>query len=154
MIRLSRMTDYGIMLLTAFARDPKRPMRNARDLAAEAKLPLPTVSKILKELARHRLLEAHRGVKGGFTLASRPEKITVAEVINALEGPIAVTDCSTNERHCEIERSCIVKNNWRKINQAVLTALRNITLKDMTQPLQPVVAPVEFRGSLSGHHLP
>ena len=79
MIRLTRLTDYGIMLLTHFARDRKQAQKCSRDLAAEAHLPLPTVSKLLKLLARHGLLEAHRGAKGGFLLARPPEAITMAE---------------------------------------------------------------------------
>ena len=153
MIRLTRMTDYGILLLTCFARDPEHPMRSARELANESKLPLPTVSKILKELARHRLLEAHRGVKGGFTLARRPDAINVAEIISALEGPIAITECSADAGNCDIERSCVVKSNWKKINQVVLNALRGITLADMSHPLRPAAVPVELRGSLAGHRL-
>ena len=124
-------------------------MRSARDLSTEAPLPLPTVSKILKLLARHGFLEAHRGVKGGFSLARKPKEISVAQIIEALEGPIAVTDCSSPSENCEIEKSCIVKSNWKRINLAVLEALRGITLADMTRPLPPATAPVEFRGSLA-----
>ena len=153
MIRLARMTDYGILLLTCFAREPERALRSARELAAEARLPLPTVSKILKELARHRLLEAHRGVKGGFTLSRRPDAINVAEIIRALEGEVAITECSSHTGNCNLERSCIVKSNWKKINVIVLEALRGITLADMARPLRPAVAPVELRGILAGHRL-
>ena len=153
MIRLTRMTDYGILLLTCFARDPERPMRSARELANETRLPLPSVSKILKELARHRLLEAHRGVKGGFTLARRPDAINVAEIIGALEGPVAITECSADAGSCDIERSCAVKSNWNKINKVVLSALRGITLADMSRPLRTAAVPVELRGGLAEHRL-
>ena len=148
MIRMTRLTDYGIMLLTLFARDDKHPMKSARDLSVEAKLPLPTVSKILKLLAKHGLLEAHRGVRGGFTLSRKPEAITMATVINALEGPIGVTDCCAPASDCGIENSCIVKSNWMKINRVVFGALDRITLAEMTHPL-PVTAsaPVEWKGS-------
>src|ERR1041384_3864978 len=113
MIRMTRLTDYGIMLLTLFARDAKRPVRSARDLAAEAHLPLPTVSKLLKVLARHGLLEAHRGVKGGFRLARPAEEIAVSDIIHALEGPIGVTECSSHGGQCDIERFCIVRDRKR-----------------------------------------
>jgi FeS assembly SUF system regulator len=149
MIRMTRLTDYGIMLLTLFARDGKRAMRSARDLSVEALLPLPTVSKLLKVLARHDLLEAHRGVKGGFRLARSADEITVAEIIHALEGPIGVTECSSHDGTCDIERSCIVRNNWRKINTAVLDALGKITLAEMTHPLALVETPVHPRGELA-----
>jgi len=149
MIRMTRLTDYGIMLLTIFARDAKRPMRSARELAAEARLPLPTVSKVLKVLARHGLLEAHRGVKGGFTLARGPEAISVAEIIGALEGPIGVTECTAHSGQCGIERHCIVKSNWKKINHAVIDALRGIKLAEMARPMTLVAAPVEWLGRRS-----
>ena len=149
MIRMTRLTDYGIMLLTLFARDGKRPMRSARDLSAEAHLPLPTVSKLLKVLARHELLEAHRGVKGGFRLARTADLISVAEIIHALEGPIGVTECSSHNGACTIERSCVVRSNWRKINAVVLEALGKITLDEMTHPLTLVETPVHPRGELA-----
>ncbi len=145
MIRMTRLTDYGIMLLTLFARDRERPVRSARDLAIEARLPLPTVSKLLKLLARQGLLEAHRGVKGGFRLARPAGEITVAEIIHALEGPIGVTECSAHAGQCDIERYCIVKTNWRKINQVVIEALKGITLAEMAHPLILVSAPVAWR---------
>src|SRR5688572_6006899 len=146
MIRLTRLTDYGIMLLTLFARDSNHPMKSARALSEEARLPLPTVSKILKLLARHGLLEAHRGVRGGFTLSRKPDAITMAEVIGALEGPIGVTDCCAPPSDCGIEKSCIVKSNWLKINKVVLEALDRITLAEMTHPITFEAAPVEWRG--------
>src|SRR5690349_20359998 len=96
MIRMTRLTDYGIVLLTHFARHPERLTRNAPELAAVAHLPLPTVSKILKILAREGLLVPHRGAKGGFSLARAADEITIADVISALEGPIALTECSAH----------------------------------------------------------
>src|SRR5713101_1894328 len=136
MIRIGRLTDYGIILLTYIARDSELLLRNARDLAAEAHLPLPTVSKILKALARAGLLVAHRGVKGGFSLARHPEEISVAEIISALEGPIALTECSVHTPGgCQLEPLCPVGSNWQRINQAVRKALENLTLAEMTHPL-------------------
>jgi FeS assembly SUF system regulator len=146
MIRMTRLTDYGIMLLTLFARDAQHPMKSARDLSREARLPLPTVSKILKLLARHGLLEAHRGVRGGFTLSRKPDAITMSEVIGALEGPIGVTDCCAPSSDCGIEKSCIVKSNWMKINRVVLEALDRITLAEMTHPIRFESSPVEWKG--------
>jgi FeS assembly SUF system regulator len=144
MIRLTRLTDYGIVLLTLFAREGKNPLRNARDLATESRLPLPTVSKILKLLARRSILEARRGVKGGFKLARKPPSITMAEVISAFEGPIGVTECSATSGSCAIERFCCVRSNWMKINRVVVEALGRITLAEMTHPLT-LVAPVPER---------
>jgi FeS assembly SUF system regulator len=136
MIRMTKLTDYGIVLLTHIARDPERLTRNAPELAAAAHLPLPTVSKILKILAREGLLVPHRGAKGGFSLARAPEFVTVADVITALEGPIALTECSAHgPDRCGIELKCPVGTNWQRINRVVLDALRKITLAEMAAPL-------------------
>jgi FeS assembly SUF system regulator len=132
MLRMTRLTDYGVVLLTHIAREPGRLTRNAPELAAAAHLPLPTVSKILKILAREGLLVPHRGAKGGFSLAKPASDITVAEIIGALEGPIALTECSGHSgERCEIESLCPVSAPWRRINRAVLDALRGITLAEM-----------------------
>ena len=145
MIRITRQTDYGIVLLTHMAGHLER-RYNAPELADEVRLPLPTVSKILKLLAKHGLLEAHRGVRGGFTLSRKPDRITMAEVIGALEGPIGMTDCCAPPRDCGIEQSCIVKSNWVKINRVVKEALDRITLAEMTHPITLETAPVEWKG--------
>lgn len=137
MIKITRLTDYGIMLLTYFAKDGLHPMRNARDLAAQSHLPLPTVSKILKVLARKGLLTAQRGAKGGFRLARRPDQITVAEIVDAVEGHMGITECSFSKPgSCDLEVNCPVQNNWQKISHAVWGALENITLADMAKPLR------------------
>ena len=146
MIRMTRLTDYGILLLTRFAADSTKGLHSARGLAGETHLPLPTVSKVLKALARHGLLEAHRGVKGGFTLSRRPEDINVAEIIDAFEGPIGVTDCtSVDTPCCDVERTCGTRDHWKRINRVVIDALRGVTLAEMARPTAPAGVPVEFR---------
>jgi Rrf2 family protein len=94
------------------------------------------VSKVLKVLAREGLLVSHRGTKGGYSIARRPEDISVAEIIRALEGPIAITEC-TDILHgdCDLELLCPVRGNWHRINQAIREALEGISLAEMTQPL-------------------
>lgn len=132
MIRITKQTDYGIVLLTHLAAHGER-LFNAPDLAAETRLPLPMVSKILKVLARDGLLESHRGVKGGYSLARMPEEISVSEIIAALEGPIALTECIEVHGDCSHESLCRVRANWQRINDAVRKALDGITLADMAQ---------------------
>lgn len=139
MIRITKQTDYGIVLLTHLAANPEH-QYNAPELAAEARLPLPMVSKILKLLARESLLVSHRGVKGGYSLARLPEAISMAEIIAALEGPIALTECISVEGDCSHEPLCPVRSNWRRINQAVRTALAGITLAEMAHPRQKLVS--------------
>ena len=140
MFKLTRLADYGIMLMGRFAR-AAAPTRSARDLAAESHLPLPTVSKILKALAKAGLLDAHRGVKGGFSLSRTPERIAIADIIEAIEGPISFTQCCEGAGHCNVESHCGLGVNWRKINNAVGRALRGVTLAEMVLPARGV----EFR---------
>ena len=143
MIRIAKLTDYAIVLLTYVARNRKRSVHAARDLATESHLPVPTVSKILKCLSRGGLLVSHRGVAGGYSLAKAPGAINLAEIIAVMEGPVALTECSTScPGLCEIEPVCPVRNNWRKINDVVVRSLENLTLLDMTEPLpKPSIEP-------------
>ena len=144
MIRMTKQTDYGIVLLSRMAVLPGR-LLNATELATETRLPQPTVSKVLKILARAGLLESHRGVKGGYTLARDPEEITVTEAIVALEGPIGITECiDDTPGECSHEARCPVRGNWHRINEAIRRALDGINLAEMAQP-QP--APLVSLGS-------
>lgn len=133
-IRLSRLSDYGIVLMAHLAGFRDAEPHNAREVASRAGLPLPVVSKLLKALAREGLLESHRGAKGGYTLARRPETITAAEMITALEGPIGLTECSVHPGACIQEASCHVKAPWQRINEVVRLALTEVTLADLAQP--------------------
>ncbi len=136
MIKLTRLADYGIVLLTYVARHPEGRVHNVPDLAAEAHLPLPTVSKVLKLLAKGGLLNSHRGVNGGYHLSRRSAEITLAEIVTALDGPIEITECSSKTHNrCGLTNGCPARSNLQLINQAVLGALDNITLAQMTRPL-------------------
>jgi len=134
MIRMTRLTDYGIVLLTRMARAGGGTVHNARDLAGAVGLPLPTVNKILKTLTRKGLLESYRGVKGGYGLARPPEEISILEVIDATEGPLAITDCSNEGEGCEHEEMCPLDVTWRRINEVIRGALEGITLAEMSRP--------------------
>lgn len=134
MLRVTKLADYGIVVLTFFATRPDS-IYTARDVAQAAGLPLPVVSKVLKLLGKAELLKSQRGIKGGYGLARRPEEITVAAVIRALEGPIALTECSHSNLDCGLVTGCPVRTNWHVINQAIHAALEKITLAQMTRPL-------------------
>jgi len=137
MIRLSRITDYGIVLMVELARSADGEARNARNLAAETDLPVPVVSKVLKSLARGGLLASQRGSKGGYTLARSAADISVPEMITALEGPISLTECTVHPGACSQESSCDVRGPWQRINTAVESALAKITLADLAAPQLP-----------------
>jgi FeS assembly SUF system regulator len=135
-LRLTKLADYGLVLLAHMATHGDRKSYKARDLADATQLPHPTVSKVLKRLVQGGLVVSHRGVKGGYRLAHSPEKIVVAEILVALEGPIAITEClQAPEGVCQIERRCPVRTNWGRVNEVVRRALEGITLSDMTRPL-------------------
>lgn len=135
MVKLGKLTDYGLVLMTCITAS-EGAQRTARDLAAESKLPFSTVSKLLKELLQSGLLISHRGIKGGYMLAKQPHAISVIDIISAIEGPMALTECSTDvSGMCNLELSCPIKSNQRVINQAVRGVLEKITLADLVQPM-------------------
>lgn len=150
MIRLSKFTDYGIVIMTHMASHPGR-QHTAPEIAAESHLPLPMASKILKGLARAGLLVSHRGAKGGYGLARSAEAISVADVITALEGPIALTACIEQAPgECDIEALCPARANWQRINDAIRRALDGITMAEMARTVPPAFAtlPLAGRGDL------
>lgn len=131
MFRLSKLADYGIVIMTNLARRPDRQV-NAAEIATESLIPQPMASKILKGLTRANLLVSHRGAKGGYSLARAGENITVAEVITALEGPIALTACiEEGPGACDIEKLCPARANWQQINDAIRGALDGVKISDM-----------------------
>jgi FeS assembly SUF system regulator len=148
MIRLGKLTDYGLVLMSQMARRPQSELHTARDLAARCRLPLPTVSKLLKSLLQGGLLASYRGIKGGYSLARDPQLISVAEIISALEGPLALTECNMDVAGlCDLEPSCPIKDNQRLINQVVRGALEKVMLSDLIRPMQ-LAAIRDSRGNL------
>jgi len=145
--RLSKTTDYGIVLMAQLAAESaaasedgqsvrgafEAQSRNARELAESSDLPVPMVSKILKALAKEGLLVSHRGAKGGYSLAKPPEDLTVSEMIGVLEGPVALTDCAIGPSLCEHETMCAVREPWQVISRVVERALAGVTLADLVR---------------------
>lgn len=135
MIRLSKVADYGIVLMTHLARQPGR-QQAAPEIAAATAVPQPMASKILKALARAELLASQRGAHGGYGLARDAGDITVAEIIEALDGPIALTECvEAASSTCDLERLCPARGNWQRISGAIREALDGITLAEMAQAI-------------------
>ncbi len=133
MFRITRLTDYGVLLMTQLAKNASE-VCNAADLAGQVGVPLPTVSKILQILLHENMLTSIRGAGGGYRLARNATDISVRDIIVALEGPIALTECNLEEGNCEQESHCATRTNWHRINQAVRHALGDISLEDMIQP--------------------
>ena len=135
MLKISKLTDYSTVVMSYLARAPEQ-VHNARDITVHTQIAQPTVSKILKMLASSGLLISQRGVNGGYSLARSAEKITVAEIITAMEGKPGLTECSHSDTHCVLEPSCAIRGNWRTISDLIYSALENITLQEMVKPLQ------------------
>ncbi|MBO0910719.1 MAG: SUF system Fe-S cluster assembly regulator [Acidobacteria bacterium] len=150
MIRLSKLTDYGLVLMGYVAKSGEPTLRTARDLAAQSGLPLPTVSKLLKLLLQSGFLVSHRGIKGGYSLAREARDISVAEVISALEGPIGLTECTGVDASvvCDLEPSCPIKRNQQMISQVVRGALEKLSLADLIHPSLQLIAIRDARGEL------
>jgi FeS assembly SUF system regulator len=150
MLRVSKLTDYATVVMTVLAGVAVTrggdAVISAQDLAERAHLELPTVSKLLKQLAHAGLVVSFRGVNGGYRLARPAERITIAEVVTAMEGPIGMTECSAQAGLCGHEPHCGVRVNWQRINQAIAQALSGVSVADMVKPAprRHAVIPVQL----------
>ncbi len=139
MLRVTKLTDYASVVLSVLAARPDDVL-SAAGLAEQAGLEVPTVAKVLKPLAQAGLVDAFRGVNGGYRLARDATAISLIEIVEAIEGPLGMTECSVHAGQCGIEHSCGVRANWRRINDVVADALRGVTLAEMLAPV-PARAP-------------
>ena len=137
MLRISRLTDYGTVLL-AYLAAHQATVCSAADVADATGIAPPTVSKLLKSLARAGLVTSTRGANGGYRLSRGPQDITAADVIDALEGPVSITECSSSDGDCEHEGVCSVGGAWQRINVAIRRALEDVTLNDLICANSPV----------------
>ena len=144
MIRLTNLADYAVVVMAAAAREPGVKLSAAR-VAELTMIPAPTVAKLMGTLARGGLLTASRGVAGGFTLSRDPGNISVVDMVEAVDGPIALTSCAGNDvNDCVMEGHCAIRGHWAPINQAVRGALAAVTLADLVRPAAaaaPLAAP-------------
>lgn len=128
MLRINRLTDYSFVLLAHLVENEAVENHNARDLSVELDIPLPTVSKVLKMLTQGELLESYQGSQGGYRLARGADKISAAEIIEVMEGPVSLTACCV-EDGCD--RNCSVSKSWQKVNGLVVGELRKTSLIDL-----------------------
>lgn len=133
MLRLTKLADYGILLMTHMAASEEQ-LHTAGDLAAVTHVPQPTVSKILQMLLNDKLLLSIRGARGGYRLARPAKEISLVNVIATLEGHIALTECNLDDCDCAQQPVCSISGSWQRINEAVHMALQGITLADMAKP--------------------
>ena len=140
MLRVTKLTDYATVVLTVLAARPDDVL-SASELAERAGLEVPTVAKVLKPLAQAGLVEGFRGANGGYRLARPADAIGLIEIVEAMEGPLGMTECSVHAGNCTIEDHCGVRANWRHINDVVVAALRGVTLAQMLAPPTPPAPP-------------
>lgn len=136
MLRISKLTDYASVVLSCIAEEPSR-LHSAVELAGKTRLEAPTVSKLLKQLAKAGIVDSVRGAHGGYRLARDPGQVSLAEIIVAMEGPIGMTECGAEPGLCGHEHQCSVSGNWRLISQVIERALRGVTLAELAAPTKP-----------------
>lgn len=136
MLRVTKLTDYATLVMTVLAAAPDAVM-SANELAERAGIEVPTAAKVLKPLAQASLVEGFRGANGGYRLARDAGAITLADIVEAMEGPLAMTECSIHQGQCGIEDSCGVRGNWQRVNEVIAEALSGITLQSMLQDPAP-----------------
>ena len=133
-MRLSSLADYAVVMMSAAARHCGGVQLNAAHLAEETGIPLPTVQKLVSKLSHAGLLRSVRGAGGGFRLARPAAAVTLADIIEAIEGPIAMTSCVDTGKHdCGLEGSCRVQAHWPVVNNAVRGALAGINLTSLAR---------------------
>jgi FeS assembly SUF system regulator len=143
MLRISKMTDYAIMVMVELSTS-RGEVLSAHALADRSGLELPTVSKVLKLLVKMGLVDSYRGAAGGYTLERDAQDISVAEIIAAIEGPIAMTECSAEEGLCAQEAVCSLRGNWQRISIAVAEAMECVSLAEMAQPAKSIKNPLHI----------
>jgi FeS assembly SUF system regulator len=141
MLRISKLTDYATVILARLATEPERRF-TAAQISAETHLAGPTVSKLLKQLHRKGLVVSTRGSAGGYLLARPATEISAAQILDALDGPVALTECAGSASHCGIERTCRVGHSWQRVNIAIRRSLQEITLLELAG-----LSPAASRGS-------
>ncbi len=135
MLRMSKLTDYGTMVLAQLAANGGG-LSTASQVADATHLAQPTVSKLLKSLVHAGLVVSTRGVQGGYTLARPAAAISAAEILDALEGPVALTECSSTGGGCDLESYCRVGSAWQRINHTIRRALEGVSLADLQRQRQ------------------
>lgn len=134
MLRIGKMTDYAMLIMSQMAKKPGA-ILSASALAEALHLSVPTVSKILKMLSDANLVNSIRGAEGGYLLSKPAIEISVADIIAAMEGNLAMTECCESSGLCGIDSMCTMRDNWKKINKMVNAMLSTFTIEDMLKPL-------------------
>ena len=132
-MRINKLTDYAIVVMTNIAAMESKKIHTAKEISEISKIPLPTVTRVLKTLCSGSLLESQRGSQGGYALTKAPSSISIATIIECFEGPIALTECATSDCACSYETTCSAQKPWQKINETVKLALDKMKLNNMIE---------------------
>lgn len=132
-MRLTHLADYAVVLMTAAARREPRARLSATDLSQDTGVPLPTAQKLMQQLAAHGLLVGHRGAGGGYALARPVSEISLADIVEAVEGPFAMTVCSEGRTDCALDAHCRVKPHMGVVGDKVRGALGAVSLQELAQ---------------------
>ena len=149
MLRLSKKADYALMAMKHLAVNSDRGAASAREIAALYDIPIELMAKVLQRLVRGGLLASHQGTRGGYELARRPTQMSVADVIQAIDGPVTVTACSTEENQCEQFAKCNVRDPLWKVRERILAALGECTIAELAA--EPAPAPTTRPAVLHTH---
>ncbi len=132
MLRLSKLTDYGLLITHFLLQQKEDEKLRMESIATGTHLPLATVRKLLKHLVDAKVIASYRGANGGYQVNRSAEDISVAEIIEAIEGPIRMTECSQNSGSCDLEETCALKTPLNSINEIVMNFLKTITLAELS----------------------
>jgi FeS assembly SUF system regulator len=152
MLRISRLTDYATVILALLAAEPR--VHTATSVAARTRIAAPTASKLLKQLLRAGLVTSSRGLHGGYKLARPAHEISAATILDALEGPLALTDCAAGHGHCGIEETCRVGRGWQRLNLAIRRSLTDVSLAQLAGLDSPPATPThrELNDQIANDH--
>jgi len=150
MLRIGKLTDYATVILATLAADRSRLM-TAGKLSERTHIASPTVAKLLKQMHRAGLVNSTRGTHGGYQLARDPESISAAAILDALEGPIALTECAAGSGQCGIEHTCSVGRTWQRLSMAIRRSLNEVSLAqlaglDSRTPTMPIERELKYMG--------
>lgn len=138
MLRITKLTDYAVLVLSVLAAEAQaEPPRvlNVGELAERTRLEPPTVAKVLKPLAQAGLVDGFRGAGGGYRLARTASKVSLKAIVEAMEGPLGMTECVVHTGQCDLESHCQARANWRRVNDVIADALARVSLAQMLAPV-------------------
>jgi Rrf2 family protein len=142
MLRLSKKADYALMAMKHLALRGDRASSSAREIAEQYNIPIELMAKVLQRLVQRGLLASHQGTRGGYHLARQPAQISVADVIQAIDGPVTVTACSTDDESCDQFAKCNVRDPLWRVRARILAALGDCTIAELAMDTPPTPAPV------------